>query len=53
MVYQNSADHLGAHGKKVRAVFTLNTVGSNQLEVGLIGQGSRFQRMAGLPAVQV
>jgi hypothetical protein len=53
MVYQNSPDDLRAEGQKVRAVFTLDAAGSNQLEVSLIGHGCRLQRMAGLAAVQV
>ena len=53
MVYQNSAHHLRAEGQKVRTVLTLDAAGSNQLEVGFIGQGSRLQRMARLAAIQM
>jgi hypothetical protein len=53
MIYQNPADHLRAKGEKVRSVFTLDAAGSHQLQVSLIGQGSRLQRMAGLATVQV
>src|ERR1017187_6645600 len=47
MVHQNSPDDLRTEREKVYAVLTANAARSNQLEVSLIGQGGRFQRVTG------
>ena len=37
----------------MHAIFAANAAGANQFQVSLVGQGGRFQRVAGLPAPQL
>jgi len=53
VVDQNSPEDLRAEREKVSAVFTPDATCLNQLEVGLIGERGRFQRLTVTAAGEV
>jgi hypothetical protein len=53
VVDQNSPNDLRAESKKVNAVFAPDAACPNQLEIGLMGERGRFQRLTVAAAAEV
>jgi len=53
MVDQDSPDDLRAQSQKVSAIFAPDPVGTNQLQIRLIGQCGGFQALPGSPPLKI